>query len=117
MRGYEPVLRRRSDGRWTALPSSEEEASAAGADNAMANPSSEDQQVPSPAGAEAIRDLARRQFGAAAAEYVSSRSHAHGTSLARMLELAPPAPRDRVLDVATGAGHAALTYAPHVAEV
>jgi SAM-dependent methyltransferase len=34
-----------------------------------------------------------------------------------MRELAPPSPGDRVLDVATGAGHAALAYAPDVAEV
>jgi SAM-dependent methyltransferase len=71
----------------------------------------------SPAEADAVRELARRRFGATAAAYADSPSHARGSSLARMRELAPPAPADRVLDVATGAGHAALTYAPEVAEV
>jgi SAM-dependent methyltransferase len=67
--------------------------------------------------ADAIRELARRQFGAVAEAYVTSPSHARGSSLQRMLELAPPRATDRVLDVATGAGHAALAFAPHVAEV
>jgi ubiquinone/menaquinone biosynthesis C-methylase UbiE len=66
---------------------------------------------------EAVRALARRQFGAVAAAYAESPAHAAGTSLARMLELAPPDPEDTVLDVATGAGHAALAYAPHVSAV
>jgi ubiquinone/menaquinone biosynthesis C-methylase UbiE len=70
-----------------------------------------------PEAAEAVRQHARRQFAPVAAEYVSSESHAKGASLARMTELAPPRPTDRVLDVATGAGHAAFAYAPHVAEV
>jgi SAM-dependent methyltransferase len=73
--------------------------------------------VLSPAEANAVRELARRRFGATAAAYADSPSHARGTSLARMRKLAPPAPDDRVLDVATGAGHAALAYAPDVAEV
>jgi ubiquinone/menaquinone biosynthesis C-methylase UbiE len=64
-----------------------------------------------------VRDLARQQFGAVAAAYVDSPSHAEGRSLARMIEMAPPDPSDRVLDVATGAGHAALVFAPHVASV
>jgi SAM-dependent methyltransferase len=81
------------------------------------SPTSEPLTVRSSADAESVRDLARRQFGAVAAAYASSPSHAGGTSLARMLELAPPDPSDRVLDVATGAGHAALAYAPHVASV
>jgi SAM-dependent methyltransferase len=71
----------------------------------------------SSAAAEQIRDLARQQFGAVAAAYVDSPSHAGGRSLGRMLEMAPPGPSERVLDVATGAGHAALAFAPHVASV
>lgn len=70
-----------------------------------------------PEAAEAARALSRRQFGAVAAAYADSPSHASGSSLARMRELAPPGAHDRVLDVATGAGHAALAYAPDVAEV
>jgi SAM-dependent methyltransferase len=71
----------------------------------------------SPATAEAARALSRRQFGPVAAAYAVSPAHARGESLERMLALAPPAVTDRVLDVATGAGHAALAFAPHVAEV
>jgi len=67
--------------------------------------------------AEAMRALARRQFGAVAAAYAVSPSHASGSSLARMRELAPPQATERVLDVATGAGHAAFAFAPYVAEV
>jgi ubiquinone/menaquinone biosynthesis C-methylase UbiE len=67
--------------------------------------------------AEAARALSRRQFGAVAAAYAVSPSHAGGASLARMRELAPPRATERVLDVATGAGHAAFAFAPYVAEV
>lgn len=67
--------------------------------------------------ADAARALSRQQFGPVAAAYADSPSHAGGPSLARMRELAPPRPTDRVLDVATGAGHAGLAYAPDVAEV
>jgi SAM-dependent methyltransferase len=43
--------------------------------------------------------------------------HAKGASLARLVELTEPKPHWRVLDVATGAGHTALAFAPHVAKV
>jgi ubiquinone/menaquinone biosynthesis C-methylase UbiE len=72
---------------------------------------------PSSEAAAAARALSRRQFGPVAAAYADSPSHAGGPSLRRMRELAPPRPTDRVLDVATGAGHAAFAYAPYVAEV
>jgi ubiquinone/menaquinone biosynthesis C-methylase UbiE len=63
------------------------------------------------------KSLVQSQFGAYAANYVNSRSHARGASLARLVELTKPARHWRVLDVATGAGHTALAFAPHVAEV
>jgi ubiquinone/menaquinone biosynthesis C-methylase UbiE len=62
-------------------------------------------------------DLVRKQFGAHAAEYVTSSVHAQGESLARLIELTNPQPNWLVLDVATGAGHTALAFAPHVARV
>jgi SAM-dependent methyltransferase len=63
------------------------------------------------------RDLARRQFGAHANEYVKSDHHAKGESLDRLLALTAPRPEWRVLDVATGGGHTALALSPHVREV
>ena len=57
------------------------------------------------------------QFGAAADHYANSAVHAKGESLAILLELIQPQPEWEVLDVATGAGHTALTFAPHVARV
>ena len=56
-------------------------------------------------------------FGRAAADYAASGVHAWGYSLNRLLELTQPQAHWRVLDVATGAGHTALTFAPHVAQV
>ena len=66
---------------------------------------------------ENIKTRVQQQFGAAAADYAASEVHARGESLGVLLELAAPQPTWRVLDVATGAGHTALTFAPRVAEV
>ncbi len=57
------------------------------------------------------------QFGPAAEEYATSDVHARGESLTLLLELTRPHADWHVLDVATGAGHTALTFAPHVAQV
>jgi len=61
--------------------------------------------------------LVQQKFGAAAADYAASAVHAKGESLARLVELVSPRPHWRVLDVATGAGHTALAFAPHVGHV
>lgn len=61
--------------------------------------------------------LVRSQFGASAPAYATSEVHAKGESLARIVELAAPQHNWRVLDVATGAGHMAAAFAPHVANV
>jgi SAM-dependent methyltransferase len=61
--------------------------------------------------------LVEQQFGRAAADYAACSVHASGPSLARMLALAAPEPGWRALDVATGAGHTAMAFAPHVASV
>ncbi len=64
-----------------------------------------------------MSSLVQQKFGAAAADYAASAVHAKGASLARLVELVQPKPSWRVLDVATGAGHTALAFAPHVAKV
>ena len=61
--------------------------------------------------------LIRSQFGVAASDYATSEVHAKGESLARIVELAAPQHPWRALDVATGAGHMAAAFAPHVANV
>src|SRR5690349_15077467 len=63
------------------------------------------------------KETVRRQYGAHAGAYVTSAVHAHGASLARLVELTRPQPDWIVLDVATGGGHTALAFAPHVRKV
>jgi len=63
------------------------------------------------------KSLIKEQFGANAAAYVTSKPHAKGASLARLVELVEAQPHWRALDIATAAGHTALAFAPHVAHV
>jgi ubiquinone/menaquinone biosynthesis C-methylase UbiE len=49
--------------------------------------------------------------------YVTSKGHAEGEELDRLVELADPQPDWVMLDIATGGGHTALRLAPHVARV
>jgi ubiquinone/menaquinone biosynthesis C-methylase UbiE len=63
------------------------------------------------------RKVTQQQFGPHAERYVHSHHHAQGESLDRLLQLAKPKADWRVLDIATGGGHTALTFAPHVAHV
>jgi len=66
------------------------------------------------------RDLVKQQFGVHAQNYVSSTDHSKGESLDRMVEIAlngGPQSHWRALDVATGGGHTALAFSPHVREV
>ena len=65
----------------------------------------------------APKTLVQQQFGANAAAYATSVVHAKGASLARLVDLVKPGADWAVLDVATGAGHTALAFAPHVREV
>ena len=69
------------------------------------------------AGSQTIHERVKSQFGPVAERYTTSRTHANPEELARFVALARPEPSDRVLDVATGAGHAALALAPHVSTV
>jgi ubiquinone/menaquinone biosynthesis C-methylase UbiE len=63
------------------------------------------------------KSLVQERFGAFAATYATSRSHANGNSLVRLVELVAPQPSWIALDIATGAGHMALALAPHLAHV
>lgn len=63
------------------------------------------------------KSLVQQQFGANAANYATSKVHAKGASLGRLVEIVAPAPGWRALDIATGAGHTAAAFAPHVAAV
>ena len=63
------------------------------------------------------RSLSQEHFGRTAAHYLTSTPHAKGASLERMVTLAQPQPHWRALDVATGAGHTAYAFAPHVARM
>jgi ubiquinone/menaquinone biosynthesis C-methylase UbiE len=63
------------------------------------------------------KSLVQEQFGATAAHYLTSKPHAKGKSLERLVELVQPQPAWRALDVATGAGHTAYAFAPHVARL
>ena len=60
---------------------------------------------------------AKRIFGERAAHYTTSAPHTDPQILARVIELAAPAPDSVALDIATGTGHTALALAPHVASV
>ncbi|MCP5095939.1 MAG: methyltransferase domain-containing protein [Chloroflexi bacterium] len=63
------------------------------------------------------KEQVKSQFGANAAKYATSKVHAKGGSLARLVELIQPQSTWRVLDIATAAGHTAFIFAPHVAHV
>lgn len=64
-----------------------------------------------------VKRHAQARFTQYAQGYVTSKSHAKGADLERLLELAQPQPDWLVLDIATGGGHTALKFAPHVARV
>lgn len=63
------------------------------------------------------KTLVQEQFGKNAAGYLTSTPHALGKSLERLVALTSPQKSWRALDVATGGGHVAYTFAPHVDRV
>ena len=65
---------------------------------------------------EVHRDV-QKQFGATAEAYTLSAGHGDATALAFLVSLAEPRATDAALDTATGAGHTALAFAPHVQSV
>ena len=72
---------------------------------------------PRPIGTDMSKTLVQQEFGKTAASYLTSKPHAKGKSLERLVELTAPQKDWRVLDVATGGGHVAYTFAPHVERV
>lgn len=63
------------------------------------------------------KSTVQQQFGANAAHYVTSKPHAKGASLTRLVAVVEPRPEWTALDLATAAGHTALAFAPHVSHV
>jgi ubiquinone/menaquinone biosynthesis C-methylase UbiE len=63
------------------------------------------------------KSLSQQRYARFAQRYVTSQAHAQGNDLDRLLAIAQPQPDWLVLDVATGGGHTALKFAPHVARV
>jgi ubiquinone/menaquinone biosynthesis C-methylase UbiE len=59
----------------------------------------------------------QQRFGDTAQDYVTSQVHATGDDLQRLLTIANPQPDWEVLDIATGGGHTARLFAPHVKHV
>jgi ubiquinone/menaquinone biosynthesis C-methylase UbiE len=62
------------------------------------------------------KERVKTQYGSVGDAYVISKSHASGDDLTRMVEVAAPQPTDLLIDIATGGGHVARTFAPHVAK-
>jgi SAM-dependent methyltransferase len=62
-------------------------------------------------------NVIQRQFGAAAADYVTSAVHASGADLDRIAAIAAAVRPAHALDLGTGGGHVAYAMAPHAARV
>jgi len=62
-------------------------------------------------------DVIQRQFGAAAADYVTSPVHATGADLARIAAIAAACRPAHAIDLGTGGGHVAYAMAPHASRV
>ena len=63
------------------------------------------------------KSVVQRQFGRSACAYSTSEVHAAGESLKLLLELVSPKPHWHGLDIATGAGHTAILFAPHIQQI
>ncbi len=61
--------------------------------------------------------LSRERYTRFADGYVTSETHARGSDLDRLLTIVQPQSHWQALDIATGGGHTALKFAPHVAHV
>jgi len=64
-----------------------------------------------------IHEKVQTQFGATAAAYTTSAGHGDASALGKLVQMADAKPTDRVLDIATGAGHTALAFASQAGEV
>jgi ubiquinone/menaquinone biosynthesis C-methylase UbiE len=58
-----------------------------------------------------FKSLSQQRYSQLAQEYVESASHASGSELQRLADIAKPQPEWLVLDIATGGGHTARTFA------
>lgn len=67
--------------------------------------------------AESAKERVLRQYGSVGDAYVRSAGHAGGNDLARLVEVVVPGSGERLLDIATGGGHVAKAFSPHVSEV
>ena len=63
------------------------------------------------------KTLSQRRYSQFADGYVQSETHAKGSDLDRLLAIARPQAHWKALDIATGGGHTALKFAPHVRHV
>jgi ubiquinone/menaquinone biosynthesis C-methylase UbiE len=63
------------------------------------------------------KDLSRQRYTEHAQGYVTSQTHAKGSELDRLVEIAQPQKNWLMLDVATGGGHTTLKFAPLVSRV
>jgi ubiquinone/menaquinone biosynthesis C-methylase UbiE len=63
------------------------------------------------------KDSVQKQFAPVAANYATSAVHIAGPDLTAMLAAADARYDQRALDAGCGAGHTALAFAPHLAEV
>ncbi len=66
---------------------------------------------------DSVHEAVQAQFGATAAAYSTSAGHGDKAILSALVVLTEPRSTDKALDIATGAGHTALAFAPHVQEV
>ena len=63
------------------------------------------------------KKLSKERYTEFAEGYVTSKTHAKGVDLDRLVELANPQKDWHALDIATGGGHTALKFAPYVQSV
>lgn len=63
------------------------------------------------------KKLSKERYSQFAEGYVTSLTHAKGADLNMLLDMAKPQSGWHVLDIATGGGHTALKFAPHVEKV
>jgi ubiquinone/menaquinone biosynthesis C-methylase UbiE len=64
-----------------------------------------------------VKQSVQRQFGDVAVNYRNSSVHASGEDLTHMVEAGGLTGTEQVLDAGCGAGHTALAFAPHAAQV
>lgn len=64
-----------------------------------------------------VKSLTADRFNRFAERYVTAGQLGAAPELLKLLDLVQPKPTDVVLDIATGGGHTALTFAPHSGQV